>query len=190
MQARNATKLRINGAKKRNLRPIWNLRDPPAPCTPLQDTAAPPETRFSPRSKRDTQVRGGLKTAKKVGSWDQTRRRIAISLSKTALGARIGALEGNIRCLSAHLHRLDLITANDHTMLKWSRRPVLAAWYYCAMAPIMHVWHFKAMDAFTITHALSVVLTSQLQAPLTEAHLRFGGAGRRSQAFDAASMDI
>ena len=39
-----------------------------------------------------------------------------------------------------------------------------------------------------ITHALSVVLTPQLQAP--QAHTRFGGAGRRSQAFDAASTKI
>jgi hypothetical protein len=51
------------------------------------------------------------------------------------------------------------------------------------MAPIMHVWHFKAMDL--ITDALSVVLTPQLLA--SGAHA-FGGAGRRSQAFDAASM--
>ena len=35
---------------------------------------------------------------------DQNRRRIAISLSKTAFEARFGALEGDIRRLSAHTH--------------------------------------------------------------------------------------
>jgi hypothetical protein len=35
---------------------------------------------------------------------DHNRRRIAISLSKTALEARFGALEGDIRRLSAHAH--------------------------------------------------------------------------------------
>jgi hypothetical protein len=28
---------------------------------------------------------------------------------------------------------------SDHTVLKWSRRPVLAAWYY-------NVWHFKSFS--------------------------------------------
>jgi hypothetical protein len=44
-QTPNATilpHLHNNGPKKRNLRPICNSRDPPATCTPLQDTAAPP----------------------------------------------------------------------------------------------------------------------------------------------------
>jgi len=36
--------------------------------------------------------------------WKQNRRRIAISLSKTAFEARFGALEGNTRRLSAHTH--------------------------------------------------------------------------------------
>ena len=35
---------------------------------------------------------------------NQNRRRIAIPLSKTALEARFGALEGDIRRLSAHAH--------------------------------------------------------------------------------------
>ena len=93
--------------KKRNLRPIWNRRGPPARCTPLQNTAAQPETRFSPRSKHDTPVRGGLKTVQKVGSQDQHRCRIAMSLSKTAWEARTGALEGNMRCLS-DMNKFDL----------------------------------------------------------------------------------
>jgi hypothetical protein len=54
----------------------------------------------------------------------QNRRRIAIALSKTALEAMFGALEGDVRCLSAHAQIGFEITANDHTVVKWSRRPV------------------------------------------------------------------
>ena len=54
--------------------------------------------------KRDTQVRGGLKTAKNAGSNIKigVELRFHCPLSKTALQARFGALEGDIHLNAQH----------------------------------------------------------------------------------------
>jgi hypothetical protein len=92
----------------------------------------------------------------------KNRRTTAISLSKTALEARLGgALDGDMRRLSAHAH---IGFESPLTARRFSNGA--GGWFQRLDSAPRHLLymsgtsHFKAMNL--ITHALSVVLTPQL----------------------------